>query len=153
VSQTLKRLLKENAPSAARDLVKPLLNVYSASRDCCGGDLDKFLVLLVIAMRTAEDQQYAQLRPEQLLSDELPVYPSLGTNVRSIAESTHIPKETVRRKVAELIEAGWIVRQRRQLFFTARAHRGVAPVTDAIESLAIRYFELISKLATQKRRD
>ncbi len=69
--------------------------------------------------------------------------------MRSVAESTGTPKETVRRKVGELIEAGWISRERNELRFTAVAYQELAGVRVAIEELALSNFHVVTDLARQ----
>ncbi len=142
----LLHLVAGNYPALAHSLLRPLLDLLSVSRDACGGDIDKFLIILVIAVRTTEHALFATFTPEQLLSGEIPVFPSLGTNVRSVAESVGVPKETVRRKVIELAEAGWIARKGNELRFTARAYRDLAGVRASIERLAVRNFQTVAEL-------
>ncbi len=144
---TVRRLVADNYPAIARGLLRPLLHFMSTSREACGGDFDKFLIMLVIAIRTTEHESFSRFSQAQLLSGEIPVFPTLGTNVRSIAESTGTPKETVRRKVAELVDAGWISREGNDLRFTAIAYQQLATVRVAIEDLAVSNFEVVAGLA------
>jgi len=143
----IRRMVAENYPAIARSLLRPLLRLLSLSREACGGDVEKFLIMLVIAMRTTEHEGFAAYSQAQLLSGEVPVFPTLGTNVRSIAESTGTPKETVRRKVSELVEAGWISRAGNELRFTAVAYQDLAGVRVAIEDLALSNFRVVADLA------
>jgi DNA-binding IclR family transcriptional regulator len=76
----------------------------------------------------------------------VPVLPSLGTNVASIAATLGIPKETVRRKISELIEAGWLVRRRGRLYLTAQAYRGLVPLRDRLMVFTVRCWEIVSRL-------
>ena len=147
---TPRNLVAEHFPAVARDLLKPLLDLLSLSREVYGGDTDKFLIMLVVAIRTTEHAQFATFTQAELESGEVPVLPTLGTNVRSIADSVGIPKETVRRKVAELIEAGWIVRQGNELHATGRAYQESAPVREALEALAVRNFEVVAGLLARR---
>ncbi|RAK59354.1 hypothetical protein DJ021_05800 [Phenylobacterium hankyongense] len=141
----LKHLVARRYPAIATDLLSPLLKLLSVSRQYCG-DVDTFLVVLVVAIQTTRHGGFAARTPEQLLSGEMPVFPGLGTNGRSIAESLGIPKETVRRKVAELIEMGWFARRDGKLYFTAEAYRQLAPVRDQLETLAVRYYKTVAAL-------
>jgi hypothetical protein len=150
---SLTSLVGENYPAIAKDLLKPLLELLLLSRDYCGGDIDKFLVLLVVGIRTTEHKQFAGYTQAELLSGAIQVFPGLGTNARSIAASTGIPKETVRRKVSELIEAGWLARDGHNLFFTARAYRDLAPVRESVERLAVRYHGIVSDLLQSRVTD
>ena len=147
---SLIRLVEESYPAIARDLLNPLLELLLLSRDYCGGDIDKFLVLLVVGIRTTEHQQFAGYSKAQLMSGDLDILPGLGTNARSIAASTGIPKETVRRKVAELVEAGWIAREGNNLYFTGQGYRALAPVREAVERLAVRYHDVVAALAAAR---
>src|SRR6516165_10247788 len=115
--------LRRSYPQLAKDLVSPLLELLSVARAACDGDLDKYLIILVVGMRTVEDRRFADVNMEDVLSGAVDVYPSLSTNVRSIADSTGIPKESVRRKVAALIEAGWIRREDNALSLAPQASR------------------------------
>jgi hypothetical protein len=128
------------------------LNLLSVSREACGGDVEKFLIMLVVAVRTTEHERFATYSQSQLLSGEIPIFPTLGTNVQSVAESTGTPKETVRRKVGELVKAGWISRQGNELRFTALAYQQLSGVRVAIEQLAVRNFEVVLDLARQPQR-
>jgi hypothetical protein len=150
--QELAGLVAENYPVIAHGLLRPLLDVFSLSREACGGDAYKFLIMLVVAVRTTEHKLFATYSQAQLLSGEIPVFPSLGTNVRSVADSLGAPKETIRRKVGELVEAGWIARQGNELRFTTLAYQQLAGVRMAIEHLAIRNFDVISDLIGRKER-
>jgi hypothetical protein len=147
----LLKLVAADYPVIARSLLRPLLELLSASRDACGGDIDKFLIMLVVAVRTTEHSLFATYSQERLLSGEIPVFPTLGTNIRSIADSVRIPKETARRKVGELVEAGWIARQGNELRFTALAYQQLAGVRVAIERLAVQNFEVVTALARSRR--
>jgi hypothetical protein len=149
--QGLLRLVAGNYPVIAHSLLRPLLDLFSVSRQACGGDMDKFLIMLVVAIRTTEHKLFATYSQAQLLSGEIPVFPSLGTNVRSVADSIRAPKETIRRKVGELIEAGWIAREHNELRFTTLAYQQLAGARAAIEHLAVRNFETVADLIQQQR--
>jgi hypothetical protein len=148
VRHELLQLVRENYPAAASRLLKPLLELMVLSRRYCGGDMDKFLIVLVVGLRAAEHPEFAELAPEQLAGDPRHELPGLGTNARSIAASLGIPKETVRRKVSELIEAGWLERQGRNLYYTAHASRALTPVRHHLQQLAVRCFEVVNGLRT-----
>ena len=148
--EVLRHLVADHYPVIARSLLRPLLHLLSTSREACGGDVDKFLIMLVIAIRTTEHERFATYSQAQLLSGEIPIFPTLGTNVRSVAESTGTPKETVRRKVGELIKAGWISRQGNELRFTALAYQELAGVRVAIEELAVSNFQVVADLTHQR---
>ena len=146
MDHSLIRLVAENYPRVASDLLEPMLAILQLARKYFGGDLDSFLMLLVIAIRTTDHQAFASESPERLISGEIPVFPGLGTNIRSVADSLGIPKETARRKIQDLLDTGWVARQDGQLFFTARAHQDLAPLREEIEKLAVHYFEIVASL-------
>jgi len=81
------------------------------------GDLVGFMVLAEISARNV-DQFFRQAgpdAPEQWLDHSQTRQQLLRpSNVFSIAEATGIPRETVRRKVEQLIEAGWLERDTRR---------------------------------------
>lgn len=138
-----KRFLTELHPKVAFDLLQPLTELLSVARYICGGDADKFLIILVVGVRTAAHPGFKKFGHADLDAGKVQVLPSLGTNMRSIAASVGIPRETTRRKLAELYEAGWLVRAGRDIRFTAKGYQELAPVRDRIEALALRYAAVI----------
>lgn len=143
------RLLAELYPKVACDLLQPLTELLSAARHLCGGDLEKFLIMLVVGVRTAEHPAFKKFSQADLQAGKVLVMPSLGTNMRSIADSIGIPRETTRRKLAELYEAGWLVRAGRDIRFTAKGYQELAPVREKIEAMALRYAALIDDVVTR----
>lgn len=139
-------ILQENYPRVASELLRPLLNLFTSAREVCDGDVDKFLILLAIAMRTTEHPEFKALSHQGLLAGEPEVLPSLGTNIRSIAASVAIPKETARRKLADLVEAGWLVRQGWDFRMTAKCYAALEPVRLRLQSMALSYHDLLSEL-------
>ncbi len=142
----LLKLVADNYPAVARGLLEPLFDLLSLSREACGGDAEKFLIMVVVAIRTTEHELFATFSQEQLLSGEIPIFPTLGTNIQSVADSMRAPKETVRRKVGELVDAGWIAREVNELRFTALAYQQLAQTRVAIERLAVRNYEIVDDL-------
>lgn len=149
----LKTLLRDNYAVLAKDLLTPLVDVLNTGRERCGGDLDSLLIILVVALRTAQDPRISSIRLEEVLSGEVDRYPSLTTNVRSIADSTGMPKETVRRKVAALIEAGWIERRDTSLGFTPHASRMLTDVREKVLDSAIRAHQTVEQVAGRNNGD
>jgi len=144
-------LLRRQYPYLAKDLIAPFLEALRAGRALCDGDLDKLFIVLVVGMRTAEDKRVLDLDPEDVLSGAVNTYPSLSTNVRSISDSTGIPKESVRRKVAALIEAGWIRRDDNSLSLAPQASRQLTAFREQLFQLAIRNHQTIHSLDGQDR--
>jgi DNA-binding MarR family transcriptional regulator len=97
-----------------------------------GGDLDRMLVLAIIGSRTLH-----QRRAEGLTYDDFPKgnrsgLPVNPINVQSVAECSGIPRETVRRKVRDLENMGWIERHEGGvLAATEKAAHDLAPATEA----------------------
>ncbi|CAN7236443.1 helix-turn-helix domain-containing protein [Phenylobacterium sp. LjRoot225] len=135
-------LLRQHYPDIAKDLLSPMLDTLNIGRAICGGDLDKLLIILVVALRTAEDRRALDIDPEGVLK----VHPSLSTNVRSIAESTGIPKESVRRKVTALVEEGWIRRVDHSLSLAPHASRMLTDFREQVFHLALRHHQTVAAL-------
>jgi hypothetical protein len=144
-------VLRRRYLQLAKEFVTPLVKLLSVGRASCGGDLDKLLILLVVGLRTAEHRRTPELDFDQVLSGAVDVYPSLSTNVRSIADSTGIPKESVRRKVGALIEAGLIHREDNALSLAPETSRMLTEWREQLFELAIRYHRLLASLEAQDR--
>ena len=144
--EKLMDLVAEHYVAIAPDLIGPLLDLLSLSREACGGDMDKFLIMAVVAIRTTAHKDFASFTQDQLHSGEMAVFPSLGINIQSIADSVGAPKETVRRKVAELTRSGWIERRGNDLFYTACAWQGLSKVGKQLEATAVSYYETVEGL-------
>lgn len=95
------------------------------------GDLDRVLVLAVIGLRTLPPERVQALSYEEFEAGRLVREPS-PINVHSIAETTGIPRETVRRKVSELERKGWVERlESGHLVVASKARDELAPATEA----------------------
>ena len=148
--QDRKMIVGEAYPEIAAELLKPLLSLMRAWLDTGGGDLLKILVLLAITVRTTMHRDFARLTQKELLSGEIAVFPALRTNARSVADTIGAPKETVRRKVADLIETGWLVREAGRLRLTALAYQQLTPIREQFLILAVRCYEVISDLEERR---
>src|SRR5438045_1722923 len=117
-SAELLDFLGQRSSALALHMNEPLVNFLVIARQLCGDDLDTVLVMLVIVQRANRHPEFASLKREQMapeLPDELP---SLAVNIRSIADSTGIPRETVRRKVRALAQLGLIEIKERGIRWT-----------------------------------
>ena len=141
----LRRLVSENYPQIAANLLEPLFDVMRLAREACGGDMDKAFIILVVAIRTAGHPDFSSYTKEQLETGSVHL-PSLGTNVRSIADSLGAPRETVRRKVRELVEAGWIAQEHHELSYTPQAAKQLSAVRSSVEQMAVKNFETVAGL-------
>ena len=98
------------------------------------GDMDRLLVLCVIGDRTLS----ARNVPDTLKSSDLGYtnVPKEPINLQSIADFSGIPRETVRRKLQDLMALGWVERDERGNFAVApKAAADLKPLTD----LTIKY--------------
>lgn len=145
--QTASKLLREHYVSVANELLTPLQVVMATARAEFDGDLDKFIVLMEVVLRTASDKRLSAITSQELMSGDSASYPTLGTNIRSIAQSSGIPRETVRRKVLDLLAEGWIERNDHTLGMAPKASKKLTPVRDVILDLAARNYQTVMTLA------
>lgn len=74
------------------------------------GDLDMFLVLAVIGDRTFSQRHVdPAINFQEFQNSAVDVRPE-DINIRAIADFSGVPRETARRKVAQLADKGWITR-------------------------------------------
>ena len=146
----LQPLLRRHYAYLAKDFLAPLLDTLNVGRATFDGDLDKLLIMLVVAMRTAEDRRVLDIDLDDVLSGAVQAYPSLTTNVRSIADSTGIPKESVRRKVTALAEGGGIHRDGHNLSLAPYASRQLTDFREQLFQLALRYHQMIETVQAQE---
>ena len=141
-------LVAANYAVVARDLINPILELLRLSR-LCTGDIESYLIILVIGVRVAEDPRFRSSSVATLV--EMEELPSRGTNIRSIAASLDMPRETVRRKVAELTEAGWVVRDESGLTLSGQIFKDMAHLKRSIEELAARNYLTVTELLANQR--
>ena len=135
--------------SRAPALLEPLFDLVRVMRKIGDGDIDKLLIMSVVGLRTLAHPVF-KTRPHQQVLAEETLIPTLGVNSRSLAETLPIARETVRRKVSELIAAGWLVRQGHNLHITVLAVREMEPFRAEMHRLAAAYFELVSDAVEAK---
>jgi DNA-binding transcriptional MocR family regulator len=116
------------------------------SRESFAGDMDKAIIALAVGVRTAEHPDAAQLTQAQLASGDVEILPGLGSNVRSLADSLGMPRETVRRKVQEMVADGFLVRRQRKLYFTAQGYRRLAAPLEAYVRMVVIHHQVVSSL-------
>ena len=131
--------------------VTNLTQLLIAARNAFDGDLDMFLVLAVIGDRTFSaqnadpDQSY-----ESWQSQGSPLVVPEDINIRSIADYSGIPRETVRRKLAILIDKGWVSRDDDNILAaTSKARLELEPLTLA----SIRYLNQMFGLLRSLQRN
>ncbi|NBC46811.1 MAG: helix-turn-helix domain-containing protein [Gammaproteobacteria bacterium] len=99
------------------------------------GDLDRMLVLAVIGSPTLARGRIEGMSYTDCMALERPDDEPAPINLQSIADYSGIPRETVRRKLRDLEQLGWIVRRDNgYLVATTRAAQDLAPATEATRS-------------------
>lgn len=137
-------LVSGRSPAVAYDLVEPLARFLTVAREVCGGDLEKVLLMVTISLRSSGHPDFKRFHPGELGDHDL--LPGFGTNMRSLAESIGMPRETVRRKVQQLIDDGWVTRQGVTLYYTLEGYRAVEPARAAVIKMHVRGFQVIHAL-------
>jgi hypothetical protein len=143
--QSLLRLVAQESPAHTAEILGPILALLSGAREALGGDLDKLLILLVVTIRGAQHPQFVEaVRDARARPHEAPViFPTLGVNIQSVADSIAAPKETIRRKVSELVDAGWIERSGSQLHLTSKGYLDLTGVRELIHNLVAAEYEIV----------
>ena len=96
------------------------------------GDLDMLLVLSVIGDRTFSQRRADPGLDFDSFQKGSALTPPEDINIRSIALFSGIPRETVRRKVAQLTDKGWVERNADGFIVaTQKAKQDLAPLTEA----------------------
>jgi hypothetical protein len=139
-------LLREAYPQIAKDILRPLVDIFAVTRSMCEGDTQKSEILLLIALRTAMHPDFARLTYDEIASGACDRYESLSTNVRSIADSSAMPRESVRRKVAELVAGGLVERRGNMLSLSPMASRPLTPLRDSALRLVAGNYRLVRSL-------
>ena len=135
--------LKGQSRAVAYELVEPLTSFLTVAR-AVTGDLDKVLIMVTITLRSS---RHPDFRSGKAFEDgEDAAVPGFGTNVRSVADSTGIPRETVRRKVRELEAMGWVVRDGNTLHYSVEGYEGAAPVREAMLRMYARGYDVIRRV-------
>lgn len=111
--------------------VLALTRFLIACRQNFDGDIDLFLVLCVIGERTFSQNNLREgMSFEQWNSPALKAIDAENINIQSIADFSGIPRETVRRKLAILLEKGWVSRDESGFVrATEKARHDLEPLT------------------------
>lgn len=119
--------------------VSSLTSFLLACRKAFDGDMELFLVLAIIGDRTFSQRnadQDVDFNTWQSAIDNCAVPENI--NVQCIADYSGIPRETVRRKVCELMRRDWVVKDERgSLSATLKCRLDLEVTTNE----AIRYIE------------
>jgi hypothetical protein len=127
-------------------ILDPWTQYLISARAAFDGDLDKMVILAVIGLMSFQGTALGARAPLVLSYDELAKLDMASVaarpiNIESIALYTGIPRESVRRKVHELVDRKWIAQD-------ARGYLVVLPAaaTD-LEPLSSQLFHLIGQIS------
>lgn len=135
-------LLTAHYPRVAARMLAPLIEMMAGARRE-HGDLDRLLILLTLAQRAYTEPEVA----EALLTDDAgPDLRPRATNTLSVATAIFLPKETVRRKINELVDMGLASRQSRGIAITPAGVRHLARTRAALIRMSSAHYEIISRL-------
>jgi hypothetical protein len=124
------------------------LAILTSLRQMFGNDLDKPIILAVIGQFMFENGDYESKRYADQGDSDRSLRSDRLTNVESVATSAGLPRESVRRKVGELIDVGWVTRDEKGgLKITPRATAGLDGTTqEAFRLLADMFVEIMAAL-------
>lgn len=102
-------------------------------REAFDGDLDLFLVMTIIGERTFPARNAPEVMSQaEFLHGHVEDTKAVAINQQSIADYSGIPRETVRRKIDNLIEKGWVKRDVHKLLTaTDKANADLQQLTDS----------------------
>lgn len=134
------QLLHEEFLSLHPLWVERQLALLTNLRQMFGNDLDKPIILAVIGQFMFENAVGASKHYEEHRDLGGQLNPTRLTNVESVATSAGLPRESVRRKVGELIDIGWMVRDAKGgLVVTKKA-------TEALDGTTQEAFRLLTDM-------
>ncbi len=104
-----------------------------SARSAFDGDLDLFLILAVIGDRSFAPERVAQsITFDDFMSEKRASAEPISLNSCSVSQFSRIPRETVRRKVQDLVDRGWVERTvDGSLRATRKAAVDLLPLTEA----------------------
>jgi hypothetical protein len=116
-----------------------------------GNDLDKVLILSTIGQQLLLDGRVPKRSYEDWIGTPPLELPNRATNIDALARATGIPRESVRRKVNELIAEGLVRRdEENRLGIAAGAAARLAPSTEVtihmLDNLIATYLAMMSDL-------
>lgn len=155
--KSYKGLAAETIATDFRELhplwVEKHLRLLCSLRREFGNDIDKPIILAVIGQVMFQHQFRPPEVPDDQINEGGRGAEDWLTNVESISSSTGIPRETVRRKVAELIKSGYVERGRKgRLWVTCKASDDLAGSTDQVTILISEMFaEMAARLVKAGR--
>jgi hypothetical protein len=106
-------LYQTDFPFAQGLWVEGFLGLLIELRRVFGNDLDKVMILSAIGQQLLLDRRLPQRSYDQWIAAPLVERPDRATSIDALARATGIPRESVRRKVNELMADGFVVRNDR----------------------------------------
>ena len=137
----------ENYGRVSADLLEPLLEFLATANTVSGGDIDKLMIMIVVGLRSLAHPVFKHRRMRDVAASG-GLIPTLGINSRSISDSLPIARESVRRKVSALLDAGWLHREGGHLHLTREGLAALTPVREKIQRLAVANYETVDRLRT-----
>ncbi|WP_147335664.1 hypothetical protein [Pseudotabrizicola alkalilacus] len=141
-------LMRERYVEIWPKILDPWTQYLISARSAFDGDMDKMIILAVIGLATLQDGRVlahptSSLKYDDLGDDRAKRADARPINIESISLYTGIPRESVRRKVRELIARRWV----------ARDTRGYLVVLSAaaidLEPLSTLLFRLIGRISNE----
>jgi hypothetical protein len=138
-------LMRERYVEIWPKILEPWTRYLIAARSEFEGDIDKMIILAVIGMMSLQDLGLLMRNPPLSSYDDLADPNAIPPNARpinieSIAHYTGIPRESVRRKVNELVTRNWVARD-------SRGYLVVLPAAASdLEPLSAHLFRLIGQI-------
>lgn len=135
----------QNYGRLSPEILEPLLDLLATASVVSEGDLDKLMIMIVVGLRSMAHPVFKDRQVMEFIEVGATI-PTLGINARSISESLPIPRESARRKVARLIERGWLRREDGNLHLTAKGLGALTPVRDKIQRQVVANYETVAAL-------
>ncbi|WP_309087458.1 hypothetical protein [Phenylobacterium sp.] len=118
-------------------IVNELLAVLMTAREHFA-DLEEWTIFLAVVSKSS-------VLARDVDAPSRPPPPGAGTNVRSLADSCELPRETVRRKVRKLMDRGYVAARDDRLLATEQAKAALQPLTQQVYRSAARVRLMIDK--------
>lgn len=140
-------LIRERYVDIWPKILDPWTQYLITARSAFDGDMDKMVILAVIGLMTLQDRGFPLRDPpplsyDDLLSPDATALDPRPINIESIALFTGIPRESVRRKVRELISRKWVARD-------AQGYLVVLPAAAIdLEALSEHLFRLVGQISS-----
>ncbi len=145
-SKAASALLRQRYVEIWPKILDPWTQYLIAARAAFDGDMDKMIILGVVGLMSLQDAGLLMRNPpsnsyDDLANPDAKPADARPINIESVALYTGIPRESVRRKVAELVTQKWIARD-------PRGYLVVLPAAASdLEPLSAQLFRLIGQIS------